>query len=122
MKYSDHDIDRVRKAADIRNFVPNLSGRGASQYTKCPQCGKEGKNKGLCVTHKGSLDIAKCFSCGFTLNGAIDAEMHYSNVDFPEALRRVASRSGVFLESEEEKRQRSIDASKRRRKALPDGG
>lgn len=116
MRYSEYDIEKVRKAADIRDSVPNLSGRGATQYTKCPQCGKEGKNKGLCVTHKGNMDIAKCFSCGFTLNGAIDAEKYYGKVDFPEALRRVASRCGVFLESEEEKRQRSIDMNKRKTK------
>lgn len=91
MRYSEYDIEKVRKASDIRDSVPNLSGRGATQYTKCPQCGKEGKNKGLCVTHKGNMDIAKCFSCGFVLNGAIDAEKYYGNVDFPEALRRVAS-------------------------------
>lgn len=116
MRYSDFDIERVRKAADIRNFVPGLSGRGSTQYTKCPQCGKEGKNRGLCVTHKGHLDIAKCFSCGFTLNGAIDAEKYYSKVDFLEALHRVASQSGIFLESEEEKRHRSIDINKRKMK------
>ena len=116
MKYSEYDIEKVRKASDIRDAVPNLSGRGATQYTKCPQCGKEGKNKGLCVTHKGNMDIAKCFSCGFVLNGAIDAEKYYGNVDFPEALRRVAARCGIFLESEEEKRQRSIDTNKRKTK------
>ena len=116
MRYSEYDIEKVRKASDIRDSVPNLSGRGATQYTKCPQCGKEGKNKGLCVTHKGNMDIAKCFSCGFVLNGAIDAEKYYGNVDFLEALRRVASRCGIFLESEEEKRQRSIDTNKRKMK------
>lgn len=116
MSYSNHDIERVRKSADIRNFVPNLSGRGATQYTKCPNCGKEGKNKGLCVTHKSNIDIAKCFSCGFTLNGAIDAEKYFSNVDFPEALKRVASRCGIYLETDEEKRQRSIDNNKRKAK------
>lgn len=116
MSYSNHDIERVRKSADIRDFVPNLSGRGATQYTKCPNCGKEGKNKGLCVTHKNNIDIAKCFSCGFTLNGAIDAEKYFSNVDFPEALKRVASRCGIYLETDEEKRQRSIDSNKRKAK------
>lgn len=116
MSYSNHDIERVRKSADIRDFVPNLSGRGATQYTKCPNCGKEGKNKGLCVTHKSNIDIAKCFSCGFTLNGAIDAEKYFSNVDFPEALKRVASRCGIYLETDEEKRQRSIDSNKRKAK------
>lgn len=116
MRYSEFEIDKVRKSADIRDFIPNLTGRGSTQYAKCPNCGKEGKNKGLCVTHKSNIDIAKCFSCGFTINGAINAEMYYSNVEFPEALTRVASRYNIFLESEEEKRQRSIESNKRKTK------
>lgn len=42
MSYSNTDIDKVRTWADIRHFIPNLTGRGATQYRKCPECGKEG--------------------------------------------------------------------------------
>ena len=52
MKYSQSDIDNVRKAANIHDFIPDLKGSGASRYTVCPKCGKTGKNKGLIVTHK----------------------------------------------------------------------
>ena len=76
-KYNKFDIDRVKSAADIRDFIPGLSGRGATQYCECPECHKSGRNKGLCVTHKTNMDIAKCFSCGFTINGAIDAVQYY---------------------------------------------
>lgn len=110
MGYSKIDIERVRSAADIRDFVPDLSGRGASLYTECPACGKKGKNKGLIVTHKGDKDIARCFSCGFTLNGAINAALYYEfgndQSKFAEALEFVARRSGIIIESDEERKKR----------------
>ena len=114
MSYSHNDICKVKEGADIRNFIPGLTGRGASQYCKCPQCGKEGKNKGLCVTHKGKMNIAKCFSCGFSLSDAIAAEKFYTGCSFPEAVKRVAEHSGIFIESEEERRARSIAANKKK--------
>ena len=36
-KYNKFDIDRVKSAADIRDFIPGLSGRGATQYCECPE-------------------------------------------------------------------------------------
>lgn len=111
-KYNKFDIDRVKSAADIRDFIPGLSGRGATQYCECPECHKSGRNKGLCVTHKTNMDIAKCFSCGFTINGAIDAVQYYDKVEFIDALQIVASRYNILLETEMEKRQRAIDRSR----------
>ena len=35
-KYNKFDIDRVKSAADIRDFIPGLSGRGATQYASAP--------------------------------------------------------------------------------------
>ena len=108
--YKKSDIEAVRRQADIRNHVPNLHGRGASMYTVCPKCGANGKNKGLIVTHKAGLDLAKCFSCGFVLNGAIDAEKFYSGLSFPEAAKVVADRAGLSLR--EEKRPKKESSSK----------
>ena len=118
MKYSESDIEKVKASADIRDFVPGLTGRGATQYASCPQCQASGKNKGLCVTHKGNKDIAKCFSCGFSLNGALDACMHFEKVKFPEAVKIVAERYGILIESEEEKRHRSIESIKKKTKNI----
>lgn len=104
MKYSESDIEKVRKTADIRDFIPELKGSGSSLYTTCPKCGKTGKGKGLIATHKGTLDIAKCFSCDFTLNGAIDACMYYRKLDFPQAVHDVAASCGIYLQTEKEQR------------------
>ncbi len=102
--YSKQDIERVRQAADIRDFIPNLKGHGTSKYCTCPSCGKSGTNKGLIVTHKGNLDIAKCFSCGYTINGAVNAVEVYDKVDFVTALKTVADRYGIFLQEEKSSR------------------
>lgn len=113
MKYSQSDIDNVRKAANIHDFIPDLKGSGASRYTVCPKCGKTGKNKGLIVTHKANMDLAKCFSCGYTINGAIEAVMEYRQVKFPEALKIVADRSGVYLMTLKEKKTKAVKEIKK---------
>lgn len=113
MSYSQLDIQKVKDQADIRDFVPGLTGRAATQYTRCPSCGKEGKGKGLCVTHRGKKNIAHCFSCGFTLGDAVAAEMYFNpSESFPEALKKVADSSGIFIESDEERKVRLIKSSK----------
>lgn len=117
MKYSESDIERIRRAADIRQFVPDLHGRGTTLYCTCPKCGATGKGKGLLVTHKSNIDIAKCFKCDFTLNGAIDAVMYFEKLKFPDAVKFVADRCGIYLQTESEKR---ADNRKKIRKRIED--
>lgn len=112
MKYADYEIEKVQKIADIRDFIPDLKGSGSKRYCTCPECGATGKNKGLIVTHKTNLDIAKCFSCGFSIAGAIAAVEKYDNKTFVEALITVAQRYSIILESEEEKRARAVKRQK----------
>ena len=49
------------------------------------------------VSHKGS-GFYKCFSCGAAGN-AIDFMINYHRMDFPEALRHLAQRAGIELQS-----------------------
>lgn len=113
MKYSQSDIERVKKAADIRDFVPDLKGKGATLYRECPECKVSGKNKGLVVTHKNGMDIAKCFSCGYSITGAIKAVEVFENKNFIEALQTVAQKYGILLETESEKRKRVVSSYKK---------
>lgn len=98
MKYSQIDIEAVEQAADIREIVPDLKGRGASLYCKCPQCGKEGKGKGLVVTHKKEkgryVNVAKCFACGFSYGSAIKAYQAVNAVGYIEAVEALARITG----------------------------
>lgn len=108
MKYSKLDIEAVEQAADIRDFFPDLKGSGASRYCTCPQCGKSGKQKGLIVTHKKErnryVNIAKCFSCGYTINGAINAYMELNGQDFIHSVEELAGQYGVNLVPLEDKK------------------
>ncbi len=49
MSYSKLDIEKVRKAADIRNHIPDTVVIKRKTYARCPQCGAEG-DKGMLVT------------------------------------------------------------------------
>ena len=79
--YDDNTVSLLKAQADIRTCIPGADRSKATSYVQCPKCGAEGKHggkqKGLCVTHTSRKNIAHCFSCGFTLNNALDATMYY---------------------------------------------
>lgn len=115
-RYTKTQIQTIEQEADIRDFVPDLKGMGISRYTKCPECGKTGKGKGLIVSHKKGRNgqtenIAKCFSCGYTIVGAINAYRKFVRDDFLEAVEQVAKQSGVNIMQEPQK----SDESKKKR-------
>lgn len=117
MKYSDIDIAKVKSSGDIRDFIPGAQNSRATCYVRCPECGTEGKGKGLSVVHKAGKDFAHCFHCGFSLSGAVAACMYYDfNNDkkkYPEAIKRVAERSGVVLLSDDEKLTKEVSRQKK---------
>lgn len=118
MKYSDFSINKVREHADIRSVIPGADMTRATSYVRCPECGAEGKNKGLRVRHSGKENFAHCFKCGFQLNDAIDAVMHYSfNGDkkkFPNAIAEAAEASGIYIATEEEERKNAVTSTKKK--------
>ena len=77
MKLDNFLINDIKARADIRRCIPGADEMKTTSYVRCPECGKEGKGKGLCVTHKGDTNIAKCFACGFSLANAVAAVMYY---------------------------------------------
>lgn len=113
MGYSEYDIQRVRKAADIRDFIPGIEYIARRAYARCPQCGAEHK-EGMIVTHNAKLDLAKCFRCGFSVNGAINAVMLYRNASFPEAVKAVAEQYGIDILTEHEQRLKEMSQAKKR--------
>lgn len=105
--YKNEDIQKLKKAADIRNHIPDTQTIGNRVYAKCPQCGATGK-KGMLVTHTLKKDLAWCTSCHHAIAGAINAEMFYQNISFHEAVKRLATQYGLPIETEEEQRRRII--------------
>lgn len=116
MSFSKSDIKKVEEKSDIRLLIPNLKGSGASRYCKCSACNKAGKNKGLIVTHKEEkgkvTNIAKCFSCNFTITGAIAAVQHYDGKTFPEAVEYLARLNNIQLSGTGPKKKLTPDEAK----------
>ena len=108
--YSPETIKEVKERALISDHVPPVATSGRRQYLKCPQCGAfgkvKGKLKGLMITDKGHMHIAKCFDCGFAFGSAIDAEMHYAGSDFRTAIEKCASVAGMNIETEGQRDER----------------
>jgi len=73
---------------EIANRELQLSKSGSSWFAKCPECGKEGKAKGLSISKQ--KQIFKCFSCDFSGHGAVDFLMKVKKFNYPEALKYLA--------------------------------
>lgn len=115
MSYSQFDIKKVREAADIRNHIPGTEKIGRRLYAKCPECGATGKSA-LEVTHRAGMDLAKCWHCGYTIKGSIDAVQKYEGLSFPEAVKHLADYYGIPIETQEEIKARNIERFKNKTK------
>lgn len=116
--YDKNTVEMVRSQADIRYCIPGADTSKPTSYVPCPSCGKEGKKAGLCVTHTSRRNMAKCFSCGFSLSDAIAAAMYYSCNDdrerYAEAIKTAADANGIYIMTEKERRE--IDLETQRKK------
>lgn len=82
-------------AADFYTFTK----QGASLYTKCPRCNKEGKGKGLIITP--SKQIYKCFSCDdFFGKSPANFLMDTQNMSYPEALKYLADKYNITTQEQ----------------------
>lgn len=98
MKYSSSTIKKVADGADIRDFIPGCDPKKADQMVDCPFCGA----KKLSVVYKRGKNFAHCFACQKGFPNAIDATMHYSGLQFLEALESVARQSNIYIEPEDQ--------------------
>lgn len=97
MSFDRSDRDRVLEATDLVALVGEhvrLTPKGREHLGLCPFHDDHRPSMAV-VTHKG-IPFFKCFSCGAAGN-AIDFVMRYHRVEFPEALRLLAERSGITL-------------------------
>lgn len=91
------DRDRVLEATDLVALVGEhvaLKPKGREHVGLCPFHDDKSPSMSV-VTHKGNA-FYKCFACGAAGN-AIDFAMEFHKMDFPEALRHLASRAGIEL-------------------------
>ena len=101
---SEKTIQQIKDRARIEDFAANgnaKKGYGQNKlYIPCPKCGyvNDKKKQGLSIDTK--KDIAKCFKCGQGYGGAIDFVMQTEKLDYPAALRHIASHYSIFVEEE----------------------
>ncbi|MSQ91106.1 MAG: DNA primase [Phycisphaerales bacterium] len=98
------DRDRVLELTDLVALIGEsvvLRPKGREHVGLCP-FHEDRKPSFAVVTHKGNA-FYNCFACGSSGN-AIDFMMGYHKMDFPEALRFLAQRAGIELQS------RGVDA------------
>jgi DNA primase len=114
-KISDSTVARIKELSKIKEVIEDYQAvhkSGSSFYTKCPECGKDAKNKGLIITPAKS--IAKCFSCGFAISNSVTYLMKAQNLAYPEALKHLASKYNVFIQDD---RPIQVSNKKKRSKA-----
>ncbi len=100
-KFAKSFINKINEA-DIRDFVPGADSTKLTSYVRCPECGKEGRNKGLKVSKTQKFNGAKCFSCQFALGTVVKAVEYYNNCNYPQAVQKIADNYGWQIEYEEQ--------------------
>ena len=99
MRFSDGTLDQIRGRVDIvelvREFVPGLKRAGRHWKACCPFHSE--KTPSFMVNP--DRQIYKCFGCQEG-GGVFQFLMKIENLTFPEAVKELADRAGVKLESE----------------------
>lgn len=104
-KYSPATWQSVKKkASDIRDYIPNVPKRKAEVKIKCPMCGAEA----FSVVHKAGKNFAFCHACDFSLPDALAAVKHFQGLDDDAALEYLARAEGMIIETEQERRARTV--------------
>ena len=101
MKITQDCIQKILSIVKVEEVIADfckLERTGASLYTKCPECGKSGKAKGLIVTP--AKGIYKCYSCEYGGTSAINFIKDRKNLSYPEAIKYLADKYNVTLEYE----------------------
>jgi len=90
--------DRIKDRAKLEDIVPGLKRSGKDLITKCPFCGRDGKEGGLTVSP--SKQIWKCFSssCDKSGQGAVSYVMEVENLKYPDALRWLADHYHMIID------------------------
>ncbi len=113
MRIPDEIIQRIKDAAKIEDFIPDLKKNGAGLKTKCPECHKEG---GLKVTT--GKQLAKCFHCDWSAANAWDYLIKADGLSYPEAMEQIAQYYSIPIESEAERKKRLKREHKKKQKSF----
>lgn len=103
-KIKEEIKNEILAAAQILDIIKDYNAttkQGTSHFCKCPECGKEGKGKGLSINP--NKNVAKCFSCS-TAQSPVNYLMKYQGKTYPEALLYIAEKYNITVEEVKPKR------------------
>ena len=101
--YLKSDIDKVAGVARLEDFLPGeIRKAGNRLMGKCPECG----SSQMKVSDNSKHRNIHCFKCGFHKEGVFSVVMYYENLEFPQAVKFVADRYSISIETEQEHRER----------------
>lgn len=104
MTISKKSIEEIRSVAKMEDLFDNLKKSGKDYITKCPFCGKDGKNKGITISP--SKNIAKCFSCEKGASNPTNMLIERDRMNYPEALEYLAKMYNITIEHDEDEQDR----------------
>ena len=100
-----NQINDIAKLSDVASDFMELKKNGSDKIGKCPVCGDEGKNKGMTIND--NKEIFKCFSnCDTSGKGAINFLMTTQNYTFQDAVKYLAEKYNIEIESDKEREKR----------------
>jgi len=103
------------KIIDVINDFEATTKSGTSFYCKCPECGKQGKSKGLSINPR--KNVAKCFSCD-TAQTPVNYLMKYQGKTYPEALQYLADKYHIITIEDKPKKRRTKSRSEQQKTFL----
>lgn len=108
MKYSQYEIEKLKKDADIRRIIPGASMSRLTQEVECPFCGK----KKFYINRKKGAAGARCWVCENGFANAVEAYAYYNHLDIKKdyirCLEGTAHECGVIITPEETARKESV--------------
>jgi len=111
MHYSKEVINQINdtsKLSEVASEFMELKKNGSDQIGKCPVCGDEptrSKKKGMTIND--NKEIFKCFSgCNTSGKGAINFLMTTQNYTFHDAVKYLAEKYNIEIESDEQRQKR----------------
>lgn len=113
MKYSEFEVEKVKRNADIRRIIPGTNATNPNQYIECPFCHEPKKFR---VRHTAQYNCAFCVKCNQGFSNSIVAYAHYNNLDverdFLKCLEGAAQQCGVIITPEETLRKKTVKSIK----------
>ena len=100
---SETTIQTIKKRAKIEDFTTEaLKAYGDYKlYCICPQCQKVNHKKKSGLIIFSQKQTAKCYSCGAYYSNPIDFVMKTKSIDYPEALKSIASHYHILIDESE---------------------